>query len=271
MANTKTMKPDAPNRRGDEWYTPPWLIQELGGKFGTDPCCPQRNHWTAETCWTLEDNGLDQPWSGLVFCNPPYSNPLPWVERLREHPEGGIMFVPVRQSWWFQQAAIGSCSAWALLETRIAFCGLDGKPVGKGYSADVFALICWQEEAIDRVRRAFLRTIDMLPGEKPAPKGQQLWGRLYFEETPDAMRQALLMPIPNYPWPDLTPEQKIAEIERMEAAKQAHAAIVAKKSKDVTHRIYKAPETKAAAVKARGKPTSPPHPQTTAPTAGRTA
>jgi hypothetical protein len=251
MANTKTMKAGAPNRRGDEWYTPPWLIRELGGKFGTDPCCPRKDHWTAETCWTLEDNGLKQDWHGLVFCNPPYSNPLPWVEKLREHPDGGIMFVPVRQSWWFQQAALGSCSAWALLETRIAFCGLDGKPVGMGYSADVFALICWQEEAVDRVRRAFLRTIDMLPGEKPAPKKEQLWGRLYFEETPDVMRQALLMPMRSHPWPELTPEQKDAEVEEGRVIHAAHAAKVEAKSKRANHAIYDTEEAKAAAAKAR--------------------
>lgn len=254
MANTKTMKAGAPNRRGDEWYTPPWLIQELGGKFGTDPCCPQRNHWTAHQCWTLEDNGLDQPWSGLVFCNPPYSSPLPWVERLREHPEGGIMLVPVRQSWWFQQAALASCTAWALLETRIAFCDLHGQKIGKGYSADVFCLICWGDEAVHRVRRAFLRTIDMLPGEKPAPKGQQLWGRLYLEETPDEMRRTIGLPMDTGPWPTLTPEQAAADLAQGRAALAAHEALVEAKKRGVTHRIYKAPETKTAAVKARKHP-----------------
>lgn len=251
MANTSTMKAGATNRRGDEWYTPPWLIRELGGKFGTDPCCPRRNHWTANRCWTIKDDGLSKPWDGLVFCNPPYSNPLPWVERLRAHAAGGIMLVPVRQSYWFQQSALASCTAWALLETRIAFCDLEGERIGKGYSADVFCLICWGDEAVHRVRRAFLRTIGMLLGEEPAPKNEQLWGRLYFEETPDEMRRAIGMPMSAEPWPDLTPEQIDAEIKDGGRIHAAHDALIAKKSKGVTHRIYEKPETVAAALAAR--------------------
>jgi hypothetical protein len=251
MANTQTMKPGAQNRRGDEWYTPPWLIRELGGKFDTDPCCPRRNHWTAHQCWTIRDNGLVKPWDGVVFCNPPYSNPLPWAERLREHPYGGIMLVPVRQSYWFQQSALASCTAWALLETRIAFCDINGERIGKGYSADVFCLICWGDEAVNRVRRAFLRAIDMLPDEQPPPKNERLWGRLYFEETPDEMLRAVGFPMSDDPWPDLTPEQIEAEIEEGRRIHAEYEALIAKKSKGVTHHIYKAPQTKAAAAKAR--------------------
>ena len=56
----------------DSWITPPELIERLG-PFDLDPCECIPQPWScAERSYTEEDNGLMQPWDGLVWCNPPY-------------------------------------------------------------------------------------------------------------------------------------------------------------------------------------------------------
>jgi hypothetical protein len=94
IPTASAMQNDTPHRRCDEWYTPPWVIRELGGRFDTDPGAPRRRHWTAKNCYTIKEDGLKQPWTGLVFCNPPYSNAMPWVERMMDHQPGGAFSRP---------------------------------------------------------------------------------------------------------------------------------------------------------------------------------
>ena len=60
-----------------------------------------------ERFYSIEDDGLDLPWYGeRVWCNPPYSNIRPWVEKAwAEWPfaELIVMLVPANrteQGWW---------------------------------------------------------------------------------------------------------------------------------------------------------------------------
>lgn len=56
----------------DEWLTPPAIIDALG-PFDLDPASPIERPWpTAARHYTIEDDGLAQPWAGMVWCNPPY-------------------------------------------------------------------------------------------------------------------------------------------------------------------------------------------------------
>ena len=66
------------------WETPDWLflpIDKAVGGFKLDVCGTPENK-KAPKVWTEQQNGLVQPWDpGWNWCNPPYSDPLPWVER----------------------------------------------------------------------------------------------------------------------------------------------------------------------------------------------
>ncbi len=70
----------------DNWCTPKHLADMLG-PFSLDPCSNPKSHIRAERSYQLErgENGLKFPWVGSVFTNFPYSNPLPWCLRLRDH------------------------------------------------------------------------------------------------------------------------------------------------------------------------------------------
>lgn len=73
---------------GDEWYTPPGIVEAarraLGGKIDLDPASNLHAQSTvlAARFYSKKDNGLVQPWKGRVFCNPPYSMPL--IEQFTE-------------------------------------------------------------------------------------------------------------------------------------------------------------------------------------------
>lgn len=73
----------------DEWLTPPEILRALG-PFDLDPCAPVTRPWdTAARHFTIEDNGLVQPWSGRVWCNPPYGlEAAKWLDRLADHGNG---------------------------------------------------------------------------------------------------------------------------------------------------------------------------------------
>lgn len=88
---------------GDEWYTPEWLFDGLGIRYSIDVCSPtDRTHVStpAGHWYTEADDGLAQPWEGTVWCNPPYSTPAPWAERMVAHGDGLLLtHVPINAAW----------------------------------------------------------------------------------------------------------------------------------------------------------------------------
>lgn len=87
----------------DEWLTPPSIINALP-PFDLDPCAPIIRPWdTAAKHYTVEDNGLAQPWHGRVWLNPPYGqNTEAWMQRLAKHGNGiALIFARTETSIFF--------------------------------------------------------------------------------------------------------------------------------------------------------------------------
>ena len=90
------------NNTSDDYYTPPFIFEQLGVQFDLDvaapvggvPWIPATNHYS------IIDDGLSQDWFGMVWCNPPYSNVTPWAKKLIKH-DDGIALVPMAKSGWF--------------------------------------------------------------------------------------------------------------------------------------------------------------------------
>ena len=66
---------------GDEWYTPPEIIEasrNVMGLITLDPatCIAAQKKHKAQRYYTKEEDGLSKKWVGNVFLNPPYSTPL---------------------------------------------------------------------------------------------------------------------------------------------------------------------------------------------------
>ncbi len=87
----------------DDHYTPKWLFDQLGLYFDLDVAAPlQGIPWLPAKRWFSQaDDGLLQDWGGaLVWMNPPYSKPTPWVHKFIENNNGIALLVVSRGKWF---------------------------------------------------------------------------------------------------------------------------------------------------------------------------
>jgi hypothetical protein len=106
----------------DEWYTPAWVFRALGIEFDLDPCSPGAppSSVPAKRHITKEEDGMQQPWNGAVWVNPPFSDKRRWYERLCIH-GNGIALMPARTETHDLQAYMNESSALLFLKGRIYF------------------------------------------------------------------------------------------------------------------------------------------------------
>lgn len=76
----------------------------MGITFDLDVCAPPGGiPWVpAARFYTMEDDGLAQPWEGRVWMNPPYSSVTPWWDRFTEH-RNGVCLLPMAKSLWLNR------------------------------------------------------------------------------------------------------------------------------------------------------------------------
>jgi DNA N-6-adenine-methyltransferase (Dam) len=100
-----------PTGETDDWYTPPEIFEALGLTFDLDPAHPGAG--TAHCCvparriYTKADNGLMQPWFGLLFVNMPFgrrNTHVPWLQKFLDHGNGvAIVRAYTSSGWWHQE------------------------------------------------------------------------------------------------------------------------------------------------------------------------
>lgn len=126
----------------DDWYTPPAYFEALGLTFDLDPCSPGPGHWVpARAVLTKANDGLSQPWRGMVFMNPPFggrNGQVPWLRRFIEH-GNGIAIVAARTSAaWFQDI-VPSAHAMLFPRGKTKFIRPDGS-IGKSPGTGIVML-----------------------------------------------------------------------------------------------------------------------------------
>jgi DNA N-6-adenine-methyltransferase (Dam). len=117
-------------KENDEWYTPSEIIRSLG-EFDLDPASSKdafRLNRSAKTIYTAQDNGLLQPWSGRIWLNPPYSNPLlqNFLKKMAEHNRGIALVFSKIEAKWFHDIVFEYATAVKFLYNRIQFYKPDG-------------------------------------------------------------------------------------------------------------------------------------------------
>lgn len=68
----------------DTWTTPREVVdclQRMSKAWDLDPCSNSRSIIPARVKWTPADDGLAHRWFGWTYCNPPYSDPTPWMAK----------------------------------------------------------------------------------------------------------------------------------------------------------------------------------------------
>lgn len=110
---------------------PPELIAALGAdSIDLDPCSPINRPWpTAKRHFTIEDNGLGQPWAGRVWLNPPYSTSVigTWLARLAQHNCGVALIFARTETDAFFRHVWERASAVLFMRGRINFQMVDGR------------------------------------------------------------------------------------------------------------------------------------------------
>jgi DNA N-6-adenine-methyltransferase (Dam) len=160
-----------------EWYTPPSVFHALGLRFDLDPCAPKGGvPWVpAQRHYSVEDDGLAQPWLGRVWLNPPYGAATSaWVERLARHGDGvALVFARTDTTW--AQRAIANATAVCFVSGRISFiAGHGGEQRGHNAAAGSM-LLAYGDTCADALRRSGLGltfTAEHLEGE---PTTATLW------------------------------------------------------------------------------------------------
>jgi hypothetical protein len=111
---------------GDEWYSPKLVFDALNVEFDLDVAHPkQKTDVPAKRYFTIDDDGLSQEWCGLVWMNPPYSKPTPWVDKWLKH-GNGLALVPFSKSLWFNKLWLSDAIC-VSLPPNLKFTTPDGK------------------------------------------------------------------------------------------------------------------------------------------------
>ena len=132
-------------KNNDEWLTPPHILKALG-EFDLDPCAPINRPWDmAKKHYTVENDGLSQPWGGRVWLNPPYGREtFKWIERLAEHRNGIALIFARTETQGFHEQIWQRAHSVFFFRGRLAFHYVDGT---RGSTANApSCLVTYDEE-----------------------------------------------------------------------------------------------------------------------------
>jgi hypothetical protein len=134
--------------RTAEWYTPPFIFERLGLAFDLDPCAPKGGvPWIpAARSFSVEDDGLAQPWKGRVWLNPPYGRETAvWMKRLANHGNGIALIFTRNCAKWFHES-VESAHAICFVRGRLAFISSEDRDGDGHNSAAPSLLVAYGED-----------------------------------------------------------------------------------------------------------------------------
>jgi hypothetical protein len=142
----------------DEWLTPPEIVEALG-EFDLDPCAPDEDRATwalASFNYSLPDNGLELPWEGRVWLNPPYGREtFKWLERLANHGSGIALIFARTETKGFHRQIWGKAHSVFFFEGRLKFYHISGKQGGPANAPS--CLISYSKEDTELIKNSGLK------------------------------------------------------------------------------------------------------------------
>lgn len=109
--------------KSDMWETPQYLFDELDKEFHfTLDVCATPENAKCSNYYTKEQDGLAQPWKGVVWCNPPYGRQISqWVRRAWISSACGttvVMLIPARtDTRWFHEYIYNKRKEWKFVSS----------------------------------------------------------------------------------------------------------------------------------------------------------
>ena len=134
----------------DLWQTPKEVFDKLDSefRFTCDVAASELNK-LCESYIDEDENSLDATWMNANWCNPPYSDIAPWVQKaIIEHRHGKtiVMLVPADTSVKWFRLAYDSCNEVRFISGRLSFINADTqKPVNGNNKGSV--LFIWRANA----------------------------------------------------------------------------------------------------------------------------
>jgi hypothetical protein len=164
MSQLFSLPSDSVVLTADDCYTPKWVFDAMGIEFDIDAACPPGGplHTPAKRYYTAADDGLEQPWDGVTWCNPPYSKFTPWANKYAASPTAVLMGTYAPECAWtptvFQNSdavALISCKFIRPNNTPIkpmhglfvAFRGVGVEPAERLAAADRFGSVLYGRQA----------------------------------------------------------------------------------------------------------------------------
>lgn len=141
----------------DEWLTPPSIIKALG-EFDLDPCSPDpavRPWETAKTHYSKADNGLEKPWEGRVWCNPPYGKEtFVWLMKLADHGSGTALIFARTETRGFHREIWDRAKAIFFFQGRLCFYKVTGERGGTANAPS--CLVAYSEYDAEKLKESGL-------------------------------------------------------------------------------------------------------------------
>jgi hypothetical protein len=144
-----------------EWYTPREIFDALGLTFDLDPAHPGKDNLyccvPARQIYTKADDGLRQPWRGLVWLNPPFGarrGQVPWLKKFFAHGNGIALCAARTSADWFHEIVFPDAELLLFPDGKTKFYRADGS-IGKEPGTGV-VLIGAGKIACDALRRSGL-------------------------------------------------------------------------------------------------------------------
>lgn len=111
-----------------DWETPQPFFDLVDGEFGfTLDAAASDGNAKCDLYYNELMNGLEQPWTGVVWCNPPYGRDIgKWVEKgYREAQRGAtvVMLIPARTETRYWHDYVMQAEEIRLLRGRLVFTG----------------------------------------------------------------------------------------------------------------------------------------------------
>jgi len=139
--------------KNNSWATPWDIFNKINKEYG--PCdldvCATKENTKCERYFTEEQNGLIQPWEGICWLNPPYSEIITWVNKAAKevyifnNAERIICLIPARTDTKYFHQYVAPYAHVIFIKGRIKFEGAKNSApfpsilaiYGKGYKPNI--------------------------------------------------------------------------------------------------------------------------------------